>query len=161
MRFSIILAVLVVGYASAQQFDRVEYLYRISIDDAQPRILPGILTCNLAKKSVRFDSTLADGKHSFLGKWHEAPRANFVIDAGMVASAVYERTARPRYGPGIVIAWPLLLTKEKKHFLTIQYATGTGEAKYAIFRLHKENYQEALAAIEAALGAKIQRTEER
>jgi hypothetical protein len=53
-----------------------------------------------------------------------------------------------------------LFTKENKHFLTIQYATGSGDRKYAIFQLNKGNYRECLAAIEATLGKKVERIEE-
>ena len=42
-----------------------------------------------------------------------------------------------------------LFTKENKHFLTIQYATGS-----------EGNYRECLAAIEATLGKKVERIEE-
>jgi hypothetical protein len=45
----------------------------------------------------------------------------------------------------ILLAWPLLFTKGKKHYLTIQ---GAGE-EFAIFRLHKGNVRNVLAVAES------------
>ena len=69
---------------------------------------------------------------------------------------VYERAATPRYKTGLLLAWPLLFTKGKKHFVTLQHEDG-----YAIIRLHKSNYREALAELEARSGVKVERYEER
>lgn len=77
-----------------------------------------------------------------------------------VTHLVYEKASKPRYAAGLLLAWPLLFTKSKQHFLTVQYKEGeTG--KYAVFHLSKSNYREVLASTEAATGQKIEREEER
>lgn len=60
-----------------------------------------------------------------------------------------------------MLAWPLLFTKSKKHFVTIQYTDATGQGKFEIVRLDKGNFTLALATLEADTGIKIERTEER
>jgi hypothetical protein len=61
----------------------------------------------------------------------------------------------------MLVAWPLLFTKSKKHWLTFQYSDASGTGQYAIIRLDKSNFREALATVEAETGKKVERTEER
>lgn len=81
------------------------------------------------------------------------------ISTADVTHVVYERASKPRYAVGLLLAWPLLFTKSKQHFLTFQYKNGA-ENQYAVFKLGKGNYREILAATEAATGQKIERQEE-
>lgn len=83
---------------------------------------------------------------------HGFPEVNLTITSDTISSALYERAALPRDG------W-LEFTKEKKHFLTIQYKE-KDEGRYALFQLDKENFREVLAAMEAALGKTVERSEE-
>jgi hypothetical protein len=83
------------------------------------------------------------------------------IPYASVKSLLYERSAKPRYAAGLLIAWPLIFTKSKGHYLTIQYADPSGEGKFAIIRLHKSNFREAVARAEAATGQKVERQEEK
>ncbi len=94
------------------------------------------------------------GEIRFLSKGAELVRA----DKQQVASLHYERTSRPRYVSGLLLAWPLLFTKGKKHFLTIQYKDSAGQGAFALLHLDKSNYQAILAAVEAATGVKVERT---
>lgn len=82
------------------------------------------------------------------------------IPVASVTNLVYERAKRPRYAAGLLLAWPLLFTKTKKHFLTIQYKDESAEGQYALFQLHKSNYREVLASVEAAAGVKMTRLED-
>lgn len=82
----------------------------------------------------------------------------FKIEKKQVTNVLYERDSKPRYAAGLLIAWPLLFTKSKKHFLTIQYKNASGQGEYAVFHLDKGNYKEILAAVEAATGVKIERS---
>ncbi|MCW5964627.1 MAG: hypothetical protein KIT83_11360 [Bryobacterales bacterium] len=88
----------------------------------------------------------------------DVKRMEVPLDA--ISNLVYERAKRPRYAAGLLFAWPLLFTKTKKHFLTVQYKDASGEGQYALFQLHKENFREVLAAIEAATDSKVERLEE-
>jgi len=82
------------------------------------------------------------------------------VPSSAVTNLIYERAAKPRYAVGVLVAWPFLFTKSKQHYLTIQY-TDQEAAKYALFKLDKGNYREILAAVEAATGKQVQRSEER
>ncbi|MBL8189864.1 MAG: hypothetical protein JNK38_17755 [Acidobacteria bacterium] len=80
------------------------------------------------------------------------------IEKNNVTNVLYERDSKPRYAAGLLIAWPLLFTKSKKHFLTIQYKNASDQGEYAVFHLDKSNYKEILAAVEAATGVKVSRS---
>ena len=85
----------------------------------------------------------------------------FQIPFDAIRSIHYERAATPRYAAGLLLAWPLLFTKSKQHFLTIQYTEETGQGKFQIVRLDKNNFRTALDTLQADTGVKIDRTEER
>jgi hypothetical protein len=129
---------------AADSFKNVEYLYKAEGKDKGQQV----------GGRLNFDSKL--GLMTF-----DSKKVRLELQATSVSSAIYERTSRPRYVSGLLLAWPLLLTKSKKHFLTIQYKDGSGEGKYAIFHLDKGNYREILAATEATTGKKVERSEER
>jgi len=85
----------------------------------------------------------------------------FEISYNKITGLLYEQTAKPRYSLGILIAWPLSLTKSKKYFLTIQHKLQDGQGRFAIVRLHKKNFQMALATAEVQTSIEVKRTEER
>lgn len=95
-----------------------------------------------------------NGGIRFLSKGSELVK----VEKQQVTSLLYERTSRPRYVSGLLLAWPLLFTKGKKHFLTIQYKNSAGQGEFALLHLDKSNYQAILAAAEAATGVKVERT---
>jgi hypothetical protein len=129
---------------SAETFKDVEYIYTPDGKD-KPKTISGTLTLDSATKRVMFSTK-------------KATMVDLTDTA--VGSALYERTSKPRYAAGLLLAWPLLFTKTKKHYLTFQYKTEAGEGKYALFHLDKGNYQRILAATEASLGKKVERSEE-
>ena len=101
---------------------------------------------NAQTNEVRFE---ADGSVS----WR--------IPVEAIRSLYYERTSKPRYAAGLLIAWPLLFTKSKQHYLTIQYKDQSGDGKFQIVQLDKVNVRTALETIEADTGIKIERSQER
>lgn len=111
-------------------------------------------------KGVRENGDLVIDSSSKQILFNERGSAALTVPFASVTHLVYERASKPRYAAGLLLAWPLLFTKSKQHFLTVQYnENGTG--KYAVFRLSKGNYREVLAAVEAATGQKVERQEER
>ena len=147
-----IAAVVALGAAAAAQaqasFEHAEYLKA-----AEPG---GKKKGEAAKGAVYFDATAKTIEFR-----EKKAGTDFSIPYGSVKSMLYERASKPRYAEGILIAWPLLLTKSKKHYLTIQYADGNGAGKYAILHLDKSNYQDLLATAEAQTGKRVDRSEER
>jgi len=108
--------------------------------------IEGTLVSDAKMKQIAFD---ANGN------------TQFQVPFDKVRSLLYERAAKPRYAAGLLLAWPLLFTKSKQHYLTIQYTDAAGEGKFQIVRLDKNNVQAALNTIEADTGVKVERTEER
>ncbi|GEM_PF-1666937 len=130
---------------SANRFGEAEFYYKApGQSKAQP--VRGSLVFDSGKKAVRFFSEA--------GMPLDVPYTS-------VTNLIYERTSKPRYALGILVAWPLLFTKSKKHYLTIQYKSGNSEGQYALIRLDKNNYQSALAAAESQTGVKVDRSEEK
>ncbi len=91
----------------------------------------------------------------------KGPNGDVDIPAGRITHMLYERASKPRYAAGMLLAWPLLFTKSKQHFLTVEYKAEGDQGKYAMFRLSKDNYREVLASAEAATGQKVERQEEK
>ena len=133
--------------ARAQKFDHAEYIKTAQQEGKQKG--------EAVKGSLSFDATKKE--MAFLDAGNTT---DFSIPYASVKSLLYEKTSKPRYAVGILIAWPLLLTKSKKHYLTVQYSDPQGAGQFAIVHLDKSNYQEALATAEAQTGKKVERSEE-
>jgi hypothetical protein len=133
---------LVFATEAITRFRSVEYFVpSFANKNASP--VEGTLACDAETKLLTF----AAGNATYIR-----------IPYGDITSVTYEKTARPRYATMAYI--PLLVfTKEKKHFLTIQYKQESNR-KFAIFRLHKATYQTVLATIEAATGMPAYRSVE-
>jgi len=144
--------VLALGVSVAAQcqssFEKAEYLKA-----AEPG---GKKKGESVKGSVYFDTTAKNIEFR-----EKKSGTDFSIPYGSIKSLLYERASKPRYAEGILLAWPLLLTKSKKHYLTIQFSDASGNGKYAILHLDKSNYQSILAEAEAQTGKKVERSEER
>jgi len=128
------------------QFEKAKYLVKAP-GQGKATEVEGTLVLDPSAKTLRFV-----GKNSV---------SQLEVPYSAITSLVYERAAKPRYAAGLLLAWPLLFTKSKKHFLTVQYQPEAGEGQFAVIRLDKKNFQMCLAAIEAQTGRKVERTEER
>ena len=83
-----------------------------------------------------------------------AEKATYLaVPYDVITKIVYERSAHRRYGAGVLVSPFLLLTKGKKHWLTIEFSGVAAYPEgYAYLRLEKDNYRRILSAIEAATG---------
>ena len=135
--------------ASAQQkYDHVEYVKSPAPGEKKKsEAVQGSLSLDSTKKTVEFVD-----KHGAV---------DFSIPNAAIKGLHYERTSRPRYAEGLLIAWPLLFTKSKKHYLTIQYADAAGAGQFVILQMDKSNYQQILAVAEAQTGVRVDRAEEK
>jgi hypothetical protein len=145
--FAVLLVMFVAVASLAEDFDKVQYFKKATPGEKKKS--------DPVKGALRVDGTSKE--IHFLNKDGSAA---LVIKPEQIKSIIYERTAKPRYAAGLLLAWPLLFTKSKSHYLTIQYGDETGTGEYAIFKLDKSNYRDALATIEAKTGKKIERSEE-
>jgi hypothetical protein len=85
-------------------------------------------------------------------------RATYLeVPYGSITKVVYERSAHRRYKAGILVSPWLLLTKGKKHWLTVEFNNvPTYPIGYASAQLDKDNYRRVLTAISAATGLKVE-----
>lgn len=148
---SLTLMMLVAVALCGQTFKGAEYLNQN--DRQKRRHIIGSITFDATRKTMRYH-----GAPLWLRK-NEEP-TDLELKGTAISSALYERASKPRYAEAL-FAWPLLLTNEKRHYLTIQYKAADGTGRYAMFQLDKSNCLEILAAMEAALGIKPERVEEK
>jgi hypothetical protein len=127
-------------------FDKANYTKPAAAGSKKGETVAGILRLDGAKKEVQFVEKKG------------TPALSVKYEA--IKSMMYEKTAKPRYALGLLVAWPLLFTKSKKHYLTIQYTDPSGVGQFAIIRLDKSNFREALARAESETGKKVDRPDE-
>lgn len=139
-------ALLLASAALGQDFSHAQYFPKATPAGKKSDPVKGVFRIDGSSKEIQF---LDKGG---------SPAVRIKIDN--IKSVVYERTAKPRYAEGLLIAWPLLFTKSKSHYVTIQYNDEKDGSQYAIIRLDKSNYRDALASIEAGTGKQVQRSEE-
>jgi len=130
------------------KYDHVEYLKAAQQGEKKKgETVGGALNFDATKKTIEF--------------LDKSGAAVFTIPDASVKGLHYEKTSRPRYAEALLIAWPLIFTKSKKHYLTIQYTDAAGAGQFSIIHLDKNNYQQILATAEAQTGIKVERAEEK
>ena len=130
-----------VCYAQGQSdFDKAIYIK--PVPGSKGEGVPGVLRFDSTKKEVQF--VVPSGPPAFSVKYEA------------IKGLLYENTAKPRYAASLVVA-PLVFTKSKKHYLTIDYIDDAAKRQYAIFHLDKSNFQEALARAKSETGKKVER----
>jgi hypothetical protein len=87
--------------------------------------------------------------------------AAFSINYDAIRSMQYERTGQPRYLAAVAISPAFLLTRTKKHYLTIEYNDQSGEAHSVIVRLNKRNARKAVATATAQTSKSVKQIEEK
>jgi hypothetical protein len=72
----------------------------------------------------------------------------------------YGQQVSRRLAMAIVISPLFLLTKSRKHFLTVGYAGEDGKQQALVFRLDKDNVRVILVSLEARTGLKVEYQDE-
>ncbi|OGF58348.1 MAG: hypothetical protein A2Y62_18615 [Candidatus Fischerbacteria bacterium RBG_13_37_8] len=121
-------------------FKKVEYFKLVEGKD-KPEKIKGELIFDSGKQTI-----------SFLSEKKEKIDVNYAD----VTELIYEKTKKPRYALGLIFAWPLLFTKSKSHYLTINYKVEE-KGQYMLLKMDKRNYQMIIATIEAETGKKVER----
>ena len=135
---------LIIGSLSAPVLGRADTAFAKSM----------LIKTNDEGKTDKIDGILRVDSDKILFESKKGGRA-FETAYSEVTKLVYERTKKPRYSAGLLLAWPLLFTKEKQHYLTIE-----AKGKFAFIKLHKDHYRAAVAAVEASSGKTVERLEE-
>lgn len=68
----------------------------------------------------------------------------------------YGQKVDRRYLAAIVVSPVLILSKSRKHFLTLGYADDGGHQQAIVFRVDKNSIRPVLAGLEARTGLKVQ-----
>jgi hypothetical protein len=98
------------------------------------------------------------------GQLHTTHRTNLYFTARKRTLAIpYERINLIEYGQSVsrryvtaVLISPLfLLSKSRKHFLTLGYQDENGEQQALVFRVDKNSIRPILASLEARTGVKV------
>jgi hypothetical protein len=127
---------------------------------ASPALLAGIPS----KKAVYRGGTLPRPEPSTTGTVTTIAEDDFifrysggeiVVRYASINSMEYGQQAGRRLGLAIVLTPAFLLSKKRRHFLTINYIDAEDKQQAAVFELGKSIVRTTLASIEARTGMKI------
>lgn len=86
----------------------------------------------------------------------EAERTRVQVPYDSINLLEYGQQSGRRYIMAIVISPVLLLTKARKHFLTVAYRDEEGRQQAMVFQVHKSDVRAVLAGLEARTGLKVE-----
>jgi hypothetical protein len=78
------------------------------------------------------------------------------IPIASIDKITYEKSAHTRWKTGILLSPFALMSKGKKHWLTIQYKKNDKE-DFVMLRMDKSNYQMIIATMEAKTGKSVEK----
>ena len=146
MCFSLV-AMSIIAAAEAK-FDKVEYL--------PPKVEGQKKTDHPVKGHILFDK---DRKVIEFQDERNQPVVTVPYDK--VKTLLYEKTSHPRYAEAILISPFFLLSKTKRHLLTVQYFDPSGTGKFFMIHMDKTNAMDIVNTAEAETGKSVERTEEK
>src|ERR1051325_3714353 len=100
------------------------------------------------KSSARLDLTGTDAL-VFHGK------TDLRIDYRKVNTLEYGQNVSRRYAAAILISPVLLLSKSRKHFVTLGYVDSEGKQQAVVFRVQKGDIRSVLTGLEARTGRRV------
>jgi hypothetical protein len=112
--------------------------------------VPGIK----AKSSARLDLTAPDSLVLRCGK------TELRISYSSVNTLEYGQNVSRRYAAAILISPFLLLSKTRKHFLTLGYVDEQGKQQALVFRVDKGDIRVVLGSLEARTGRRVEYQDE-
>jgi hypothetical protein len=83
-------------------------------------------------------------------------KANLAISWDRINLVEYGQKVDRRYVAAVFVSPMFLLSKKRKHFLTIGYEDEKGNQQAAIFRVDKNDVRALLVGLEARTGRKVQ-----
>lgn len=126
----------------------------LSITAAQPGVkaqfIGGTLSGVSAKSSARVDMTGADAM------LFRCDKTETSIAYRRINSVEYGQNVSRRYAAAVLISPLLLLSKSRKHYVTIGYSDAEGKQQALVFRVEKGDIRSLLASLEARTGRRIE-----
>ncbi len=90
----------------------------------------------------------------------DSDSANLEVAYSSIRGIEYGQNAGRRLGLAIAVSPLFLLSKKRKHFLTIHFVDSHGDSQAAVFELGKKIVRTTLAALEARTGLRIEYEDE-
>lgn len=82
--------------------------------------------------------------------------ADLAIDYRKINTLEYGQNVSRRYAAAILVSPVLLLSKSRKHFVTIGYVDTEGRQQALVFRVDKGDIRMVLASLEARTGRRVE-----
>jgi hypothetical protein len=113
-------------------------------------IVGGTVSGIVAKSTAHLDYSSTDEMvfHCISGEIHVNYRKVNTLEYGQAVSR--------RYAAAIFISPLLLLSKVRKHFVTVGYEDAEGHQQVLVFRVEKNDIRSVLAGLEARTGRRIE-----
>ena len=125
----------------------------LALTAAEPGVkaqfMGGTLAGVSAKSSARLDLTGAEALAFRSGQ------TELRIPFQKIDTVEYGQTVSRRYAAAILISPVLLLSKARKHFVTIGYLDGEARQQALVFRVEKGDIRWVLASLEARTGRRV------
>jgi hypothetical protein len=126
----------------------------LSIMAAEPGVkaqfIGGTLSGVAAKSSVHIDLTGTE----VLRLW--SAKTELTVAYAKVNTIEYGQNVSRRYAAAILISPVLLLSKTRKHFVTLGYTDAESKQQALVFRVEKGDIRSVLASLEARTGRRIE-----
>ena len=114
------------------------------------QVVGGTVSSIAAKASLRLDLTRADSLVFHFGK------NDLGIAYNKINTVEYGQNVSRRYAAAVLISPVLLLSKTRKHFVTIGYLDQEGKQQALVIRVEKGDIRPVLASLEARTGRRIE-----
>jgi hypothetical protein len=118
------------------------------------QFIGGTLSGVKAKSDARLDLTAADTLAVRFDK------AALRIDYKKINTLEYGQNVSRRYAAAILISPVLILSKARKHFVTIGFVDDAGAQQALVVRVEKGDIRSMLASLEARTGRRVEYTDD-
>ena len=126
----------------------------VALTAAEPGVkaqfMGGTLAGVSAKSSARLDLTSAEALV------FRCRQTELRIPFQKINTLEYGQTVSRRYAAAVLISPVLLLSKARKHFVTIEYLDPAGNQQALVFRVEKGDIRWVLASLEARTGRRVE-----
>jgi hypothetical protein len=112
------------------------------------------------EKTLKHEAMLTIGADAFKLTDRKGNLEYALIPYDAVDKIVYEKSAHPRWKTAVFLTMFALLSKGKKHWLTITWKEKE-EGDYVILRMHKDDYRAIVTACESRTGKEVEWIQEK
>ena len=114
------------------------------------QFIGGTLAGVSVKSSLHIDLTGTESLHLWSAK------TEFSVAYAKINTIEYGQNVSRRYAAAILISPILLLSKSRKHFVTLGYTDAEGKQQALVFRVDKGDIRSLLASLEARSGRRVE-----